>query len=161
MWQSNSTWVDVSEAKILAFLAIGNMQTSYYQRSKISFTNVPRFHRFSLVEDLRKFSIFYLFTFIRQWTPTPTESLEYKLYKLASLREIFSKEFQACYVPERERAGSWWKNYRNEGSIFNHTVYAQKAKIIWTVGHFVSLVQVIAWIRKFKMARKIMLQKLF
>ena len=30
------------------------------------------------------------------------ESLEYKLYKLASLREIFSKEFQACYVPERE-----------------------------------------------------------
>ena len=160
MWQSNSTWVDVSEAKILAFLAIGNMQTSYYQRSKISFTNVPWFHRFSLVEDLRKFSIFYLFTFIRQWTPTPTESLEYKLYKLASLREIFSKEFQALLCAW-ERAGSWWKNYRNEGSIFNLTVYAQKAKIIWTVGHFVSLVQVIGWIRKFKMARKIMLQKLF
>ena len=32
------------------------------------------------------------------------ESLEYKLYKLASLREIFSKEFQACYVPERKLA---------------------------------------------------------
>ena len=32
------------------------------------------------------------------------DSLEYKLYKLASLREVFSKEFQACYVPERELA---------------------------------------------------------
>ena len=80
------------------------MQTSYYQRSKISFANVPWFYRFSLVKDLRKFSIFYVSTFIRQSTPTPVESLEYKLYKLASLREIFSKEFQACYVPERKLA---------------------------------------------------------